>query len=523
VTARADGETAAKYRVDSPGKQLRTDRRSFLIASGRAASVAGLAVLLDGAVPALASRNRSPSPRQWRTLARSLRGQLVLPSDASYDRIAPPYDKRYAGERPLGVVLAADTADVQVALNFARHTGIRPIPRSGGHSYAGYSTGNGLVISLERMKRISVDGSGHVHIQPGARNLDIYAALPAQGVVIPYGRCPTVGVGGFLLGGGFGFNSRKLGTASDNLLWTEVVTADGEVRTASARSEPELFWACRGGGGGNFGINTAFIMRSHPAPSFSVYSITWKESDAVAAFEAMQEAVTRAPDDFSCRIGIDLTGRPPDVRLTARVLGQYWGPASDLATLLAPVIKAARPLKLTIRPETYIGALKFLEDEVPVGSFTEKSAYLPARPLPPIGEFASTAIAHLRRWPGSSNASAVGLAMFAWGGALNRVQPATTAFVHRSASWLFVVGASWSQKDTPRRVASNLRWLDDLSNALGRYSNGQAYQNFIDPALGDWQRAYYATNIKRLVAAKRQYDPEGIFRFAQGIPLTRSA
>jgi FAD/FMN-containing dehydrogenase len=511
--------------VDSLAEDLRSTRRSFLIASGRAASVAGLAVLLDGAVPdrAFGGRDAGPSQRQWRMLARSLRGELVLPSDASYDRVAPPYDKRYAGERPLGVVLAEDTADVQAAMNFARHSDIRPIPRSGGHSYAGYSTGSGLVISLERMNSISVDAAGRVHIQPGARNRDIYAALPAQGVVVPYGRCPTVGVGGFLLGGGFGFNSRKLGTASDNLVSTEVVTADGEIRTASATSEPDLFWACRGGGGGNFGIHTAFVMRSHPAPSFSVYSITWRESDAVAAFEAVQQAVARAPDGFSCRIGVDLAGRPPHVRLTARALGQYWGPASELSDLLAPVIKAVRPVTLTIRPESYIGAVRFLEDEVPVGSFTERSAYLPALPLPPIGEFVSTAIKHLRRWPGSSNASAVGLAMFAWGGALNRVKPAATAFVHRDASWLFVVGASWSQKDTPRSVAANLRWLDGLSGALERYSNGQAYQNFIDPALGDWQRAYYATNIKRLVAAKRKYDPEALFHFPQGIPLTRSA
>jgi FAD/FMN-containing dehydrogenase len=511
--------------VDALAEDLRSTRRSFLIASTRAASVAGLAALLDGAVPdrAFGRRGAGPSQRQWRMLARSLRGELVLPSDASYDRVAPPYDKRYAGERPLGVVLAADTADVRAAMNFARHTGIRPIPRSGGHSYAGYSTGSGLVISLERMKSISVDAGGRVHIQPGARNRDIYAALPAQGVVVPYGRCPTVGVGGFLLGGGFGFNSRKLGTASDNLLSTEVVTADGEIRTASATSEPDLFWACRGGGGGNFGIHTAFVMRSHPAPSFSVYSITWKESDAVAAFEAVQQAVGRAPDGFSCRIGVDLAGRPPHVRLTARALGQYWGPASELADLLAPVIKAVPPVALTIRAESYIGAVRFLEDEVPLGSFTERSAYLPALPLPPIGEFVSTAIKHLHRWPGSSNASAVGLAMFAWGGALNRVKPAATAFVHRDASWLFVVGASWSQKDTPRSVATNLRWLDGLTDALGRYSNGQAYQNFIDPALGDWQRAYYATNIKRLVAAKRKYDPEALFHFPQGIPLTRSA
>jgi FAD/FMN-containing dehydrogenase len=447
----------------------------------------------------------------------------VLPSDASYDRVAPPYDKRYAGERPLAVVLAADTTDVQTALNFARDAGIRPIPRSGGHSYAGYSTGSGLVISVERMKRISVDGSGRVHIQPGARNSDIYATLPAHGVVAPYGRCPTVGVGGFVLGGGFGFNSRKIGTASDNLLSTEVVTADGEVRTASATSEPELFWACRGGGGGNFGIHTAFILRSQPAPSFSVYSITWKESDAIAAFEAVQQAVAGGPDGFACRIGIDLSGRPPNLQLTARAIGQYWGPASELAALLEPVIKAARPLAVTIRPESYLGAIKFLEDQVPVGRFTEKSAYLPTAPLPPIGAFVSTAMEHLRRWPGSSNRSAVGLAMFAWGGAMNRVKPAATVFVHRDASWLFVVGASWSQKDTPARVASNLRWLHRLSGALGRYANGQAYQNFIDPALADWQRAYYATNLKRLVAAKRRYDPEALFRFAQGIPLTPRA
>jgi hypothetical protein len=495
------------------------------VASGRAASVAGLAVLLDGAGPAFAAGSRSagPSQRQWRMLARSLRGELVLPSDASYGRVAPPYDKRYAAARPAGIVLAADTADVQAALSFARQTGIRPIARSGGHSYGGYSTGSGLVISLERMRRISVDGSGRVQMQAGVLNTDIYAALPAHGVVVPYGRCPTVGVGGFVLGGGFGFNSRKIGTASDNLLSTEVVTADGEALTASATSEPDLFWACRGGGGGNFGIHTTFTMRSQPAPSFSVYSISWKESDAVAAFEALQQAVAGGPDGFSCRAGIDLAGRPPQLRLTARAIGQYWGTPSDLADLLAPVIKAAPALTVTIQPESYVGAIKFLEDQVPVGRFTEKSGYLPARPLPPIGEFVSTAIQQLRRWPGSSNRSAVGLAMFAWGGAINRVKPGATAFVHRDASWLYVVGASWSQKDTPSLVVSNLRWLDGLSNALGRYSNGQAYQNFIDPALGDWQRAYYATNLTRLIAAKRRYDPDGLFRFAQGIPLTRRA
>jgi hypothetical protein len=263
-------------------------------------------------------------------------------------------------------------------------------------------------------------------------------------------------------------------------------------------------------------------MRSHRAPRFSVYSLTWKESDAVAAFEAVQQAVAHGPDGFSCRIGIDLAGRPPHLTLTARALGQYWGPASELADLLAPVIKAAPPVSLTIKPESYIGAVKFLEDEVPVGSFTERSAYLPALPPPPIGDFVSTAIKHLRRWPGSSNSSAVGLAMFAWAGALNRVKPAATAFVHRDASWLFVVGASWGHQDSPRRVASNLRWLGGLSHALGQFSNGQAYQNFIDPALGDWQRAYYATNLKRLIAAKRKYDPDATFRFDQGVPLARN-
>ena len=106
--------------------------------------------------------------------------------------------------------------------------------------------------------------------------------------------------------------------------------------------------------------------------------------------------------------------------------------------------------------------------------------------------------------------------MFAWGGALNRVKPAATAFVHRDASWLFVVGASWSQKDTPRRVASNLRWLSGLQCA-GAVLQWSGLPAFIDPALADWQHAYYATNLKRLVAAKRQYDPDGIFRFAQGI------
>ena len=353
----------------------------------------------------------------------------------------------------------------------------------------------------------------------GARNRDIYAALPAHGVVIPYGRCPTVGVGGFLLGGGFGFNSRKIGAASDNLLSTEVVTADGEVRTASATSEPDLFWACRGGGGGNFGIHTEL----HHAQSSRTHLLgLFDHLEGIGRGHRLRgRAACRRPRPRRflvpdrCR-----PGRPSAARTTH-------GPGAR--PVLGPAVGTRRPPG----PGDQGGAA--------------------AQAHHPAGVLHRRAEVSRGRSPGRQLHREVGLSARAATTADRRVRldgdPASASLAgqleqHRGRAGDVRLGrrsesgkASRHGVRPPRRLVAVRGWrllepkghapkggvepalARRSQHALGRYSNGQAYQNFIDPALGDWQRAYYGPNIKRLVAAKRKYDPDALFRFAQGIPL----
>ena len=194
--------------------------------------------------PSAASR---PQP-DWAALARRLRGLLLRPGDPGYLAASVPYNRRYVGILPRGVALCADVGDVQTALRWALSYKVPFAARSGGHSYGGYSASRGLVISLARMNSVRVNAPARtITLGAGARNRDLYAGLAGTGVAAPSGRCPTVGISGLLLGGGFGFSSRHLGLTCDQLLETEVVTAAGEVLRVTPRSHPDLFWACQGG------------------------------------------------------------------------------------------------------------------------------------------------------------------------------------------------------------------------------------------------------------------------------------
>jgi FAD/FMN-containing dehydrogenase len=355
----------------------------------------------------------------------------------------------------------------------------------------------------------------------GVQNRDLFASLPRLDVGVPNGRCPTVGMGGFVLGGGFGFNSRKFGLASDNLVQTRVVTSDGQLLVCDADQHSDLFWACRGGGGGNFGINVDYVLQSQPVGELSLYKLRWKWSDAPVVMAAAQELMASAPDALSARVGLDVASTTPPSKdpsgLSASALGQFFGPVDQLEALLAPLLAAAPTTEKVIRSMDYTEALDFFAQNVPVGRFTEKSAYI--GPSGFDASFVETGMAWIERWPGSANVTAVGLTLFAWGGAMGRPAPDATAFVHRDASWLSVVGTSWGADDPQELIDENLQWVGQFYEALGPYVTGESYQNFADPALDDWQTAYYGTNLPRLVEVKRTYDPENVFTFPQGIPL----
>jgi hypothetical protein len=493
-------------------------RRAALGMTGGAVLAAGV----GAGGTALASPRARPSrrPPDWAALSRQLRGRLLRPGDPGYGAASLPYNRRYSGVRPAGVALCADSGDVRTALRWARRFDVPFAARSGGHSYGGYSTSHGLVISLARINQVQVDArSMTIRVGAGARNRDLYAGLAGSGMAVPSGRCPTVGVGGLLLGGGFGFSSRHLGLTCDHLLHTQVVTAAGEVLQVSAQSHPDLFWACQGGGGGNFGINTGYTLRAAQVGGVSVYRLEWPWRDARAALSAVLGLMSAAPDALSCRVGLGVRGgglvTGGTAERTVSALGLYFGPSRELAGLLGPVLAAAWPSDQQIEDRTYTQAQAFLAHNVPSGRFASKSAYL-GQQLPGAG--IDAAASWIERWPGSSNPDGGGLTLFAWGGAIGGGAPPATAFVHRDAAFLADQEFTWSARDDQRVVSAGLDWLGEGYHLLAPFADGQAYQNFIDPSLKDWRTAYYGSNLPRLSRVKRRYDPDDRFRFAQSVP-----
>lgn len=493
------------------------NRRQFLRLTGQLALGAGLASQFGWAGGY--AWGKMPSEADWQKLARRLRGRLLLPGDTRYERERLPFNRRYADIYPAGIALCVNAQDVQESILWSRDYKIPIVARSGGHSYGGYSTTPGLIINLGNLKRIKVDDvEGIVSIGAGARNADIYSGLQPHDVAIPAGRCPTVGISGLVLGGGFGFSSRKLGLMSDTLVETTVVTADGRILICDEDNNSDLFWACRGGGGGNFGINTSFTFKTSPVGDVSVYQLAWAWDDAADVLVAVQEIVQHAPDEFSLRLGLGAVGAFPRAgrRSTSiSILGQYFGPKEELAELLDPVLSVATPTEVLIEDRTFWQAKNFFFYTTPKGRFTEKSNYV----TEPLSDQAiATLLEGVERWPGSSNSDGGGVALFAWGGAMNRVPADATAFIHRDALFLLVFSTSWGAEDSHKVVNANLHWIREFSDAMRPYVSDQAYQNFIDPALRNWQQAYYGANFARLVEVKKAYDPDDVFHFAQSIP-----
>jgi FAD binding domain/Berberine and berberine like len=499
------------------------DRREFLCRSGTmglAAALAGQAGWLtacsDDGDASTPSRRRSPSDRAWRQLAAMLDGALILPGTSTYPTTALPSNLVYSGVRPPGIVQPANATDVSRTVRWAREEGIPTVARSGGHSYAGYSTtATGVVVDLSTLATIDLDpDTGIATIGAGAALGDVDDATTPAGFVVPAGRCRPVGIAGLLLGGGFGFNSRSFGLTSDNLVSTDLVTADGERLTVDGDTHPDLSWALRGGGGGNFGINTVFRVRAHRVGAAASYSLTWTDPGVfVPAWSALQDLTAGAPDGFSLHLGITVQRRSSGSPGTAvQVIGQYLGTADELRQILAPAFDVATPANVTVQDGDLASATTFLSTAGTPDAFLTKSAFCDAISDDGLGVLFD----HMTRFP---QAGRVGdFKVIASGGAVQRIAPDATAFVHRSGAYLNEGDASWTPDAGRRTIDACTAWLQSLYVAMAPYLSRRAYQNFIDPTLRDWERAYYGENLGRLVDVKRRIDPDDYFRFAQSIP-----
>jgi len=480
-------------------------RREFVTAG------AGAAALLVGGrtLDALAAVGADP---RIKALDKVVRGPIITPGDPRYANARLAFNTRYDAIHPLAVVQPLDVKDVQAVVNWARATGVRIAARSGGHSYAGYSTSPGVVLDLSRLRGVALDGASRAVVGPGARLGAVYEALGAKGKAISGGTGATVGVGGLVLGGGFGLASRSWGLASDNLVSVQIVTADGKVLVADAGHHADLFWACRGGGGGNFGVATRFVLKTHAVSSGSWFVATfpWAETEAVLA--QFLSWAPHAPDALGsiCRLAAG-PGGP-----TIQVFGQYLGTEVALKSLLAGLQGGVVPTKLVTGTAPWLDLVRrwagclgkpLATCPAPRTSFAAGSAYFDRVPT-------SAQLTPFRQAIEARGSQSGAILVDAYGGAVGRVAPAATAFPHRhelASVQVFAVGPA-----TPTRA-----WVKATRAAVKPAVSGGAYVNYIDPDLKDWQRAYYGANLARLEKVKRRYDPKNLFRFAQSIPRAK--
>ena len=471
-----------------------------------------------------------PTVAQWSALRRSLRGTLVLPDQAAYADATLVYDLRFENAAPAAIGYAASTTDVQRLIDFARNHALAPIPRCGGHSYAGYSTGSGLIVDVSALSAVRV--AGHVAtVGAGTRLVDLYSALAGAGVLVPGGSCPSVGIAGLALGGGVGVLGRKYGLTADAIQSLTVVSADGRVLRAGAGSEPDLYWASRGGGGRNFGIVTSFDFAAAPIPPLALFTLEFPWPAAAELFGAWAEWTARAPDELWSNCLLLSAGSSG---LIARATGVYVGEVAPLTTLVNQLVAAvgATPTTNYIRADTYLQAMlveagcaeiTLAQCHLPApgsagtlsrAAFAAKSAYFStAPPASGVAAIVSAVESFQRELPGLGG----GLAFDSYGGAINAVAADATAFVHRNALCQLQMSGSWGPGASTSTAAAVAAWLSETATALSRYTNGEAYQNYIDPTLGDWPQAYYGANLARLRYVKRTYDPDRVFDFAQAI------
>jgi hypothetical protein len=460
--------------------------------------------------------------RHWDVLVRQLAGPVLRPGDSAYPHFARPFNLAYDTQdrRPMAVVLCANSADVVTAINWARDNGVPPVARSGGHSYGGFSTTPGLLIDVSLLRGSQWrHGRTLLTIGAGMPSDDLCQLLRAENRTVTHSRCEGVGAAGYVLGGGIGFDMRLLGIASDQLAASHIVTADGEMLHIAHDDNDDLFWACRGAGGGNFGINISFTLNTFPVGSVTVFSIDWtglRDEVELTAFHLMQ-ALDEAPRALGSRFALQL-GKTGAAEATINLLGQFHGPLSLAEALLRPVLSPAAPVTISRKIEelSYWKAQDFLLGRGGPLRFHERSAFL-VRPLDQEGFH--RALDWLGRWDAHGQPGGFAdIHFFQTGGRINEIAAAETAFVHRNSCWLMGIGLIWPETEPPERIADHRRWQDEFYAAMLPDSNGEAYQNFADPALRDWNLAYYGSNLARLRQIKAKYDRHNIFRFAQSIP-----
>jgi FAD/FMN-containing dehydrogenase len=440
------------------------------------------------------------------------RGRILQPGDEGYDEARTIYNAM-VDRRPALVARCAETADVVAAVRYGRAQDLPIAIRCGGHSVAGHSVcDDGLLIDLSLLKGVHVDPSEGVARAGGGVTWGEYdRETQVFGLATPGGRATTTGIGGFTLGGGYGWISPRFGLTCDNLVSAEVVTADGRVVTASERENEDLFWGLRGGGG-NFGVVTSFEFRVHPVGpvvfgGLLVFDFERAE-EAVGAYRDVAEA---APDKLAT--ALVLLNAPPAPPIPKRLHGKpavgvavaYCGEQAEGEKIVAP-LRVQQPAADMVGPIPYTALQAMLDDISPHGWRN----YWRGLHLEDLSDDALRTALQLGPF---DLAPMSFLVLFQHGGAIGAVDEDGTAFSHRDAKYMIHPISCWLD---PAEDERQLDWVRTVSEAMEPFRTGGAYLNMTADAPSN--RVWTGSRKwQRLVALKKAYDPDNVFRFNQNI------
>lgn len=434
----------------------------------------------------------------------------LRPGDAGYDDARTVWNGRF-DSRPDLIRRATAPSDVADALRSARAEGIPITVKSGGHDYAGHSAcAGGLLIDLSQMDSISVDAAARrARAGAGVRWGAFDEATQAHGLATPGGTVSTVGVAGFTLGGGEGWLSRRFGLACDNLVGAEVVTADGQVIRADENENADLFWALRGGGG-NFGIVTSFEYRLHPL-DHDVLSgqLVYRAERAAELLRFYRDRFHDAPDEAVC---FPFFYRVPPVEpfpedwhgeVVLAFVPAFMGPVERGEAWLAPFRGLAEPALDWLAPQPYLALQRSFDAGMGIAG---NRWYTRAHYLDELTDAAIDAlVGAIDPLPGDFTTVYLGPG----GGAVGRKAADATAYPHRAAAFGLHVFPGWTDPASDDEI---MTWARAVSDAIAPHASGGVYVNLLGEDEPDRVRDAYGPNHERLVALKRRWDPDNLFR-----------
>jgi FAD/FMN-containing dehydrogenase len=450
-------------------------------------------------------------------LKANLRGGAIEPDDKGYDDARRVYNAMIH-KKPRLIAQCANVADVIRCVNFSREHDLLLAIRSGGHNAGGLGIcDDGLVIDLALMKYTRVDPAARtVTAGAGCTWGDVDHATHVFGLATPSGIISTTGVGGLTLGGGIGHLTRKCGLTIDNLLSADVVLAEGKFVKASADENPDLFWAIRGGGG-NFGVVTAFTFKLHPIDTVYGGPMFYELSETADVMKWYRDLIPSAPDDLNGFFAfLTVPPGPPfpehlHMKKMCGIIWAYTGTLTKAEETFKP-IRAFKKAALDLVGPLPQPALQSMFDGVyPPGLQWYWRADF-------VNELSDDAIAQHIRFGNALPSMHSTMHLYPINGAASRVGKQDTAWNYRDATWAQVmVGVD----PDPANNEKIISWTKSYYDALHPYSAGGAYVNFMMDEGEERVKATYGDNYERLVAIKNKYDPDNLFRVNQNIKPTK--